>query len=241
MKIVTKLSLIAFAVMATCSTAFATDTYTLTLVDPLPSVTGSVWTGVNWESVYIGPLNINVKLNGVSLGNTTMYCVDLQGAIYKNTSWTAIINTGEKPDGVVSSDAWDMAAWLAEKNTGWSTGSYSADKGAGLQIAIWEVISDYNKSAADGNWSLSNGNFRLSGAANAASEAWNFFSSAESAGVPTGYAANQQWYEAVTSGQDQIFFIPNYGPPPSVPEIPAMALAPLGIATMGFIKRKFAK
>lgn len=217
--------------------------YKLTLRGPLPSVTGKVWLdGPNvWQNVYIGPVYIDIY--DVATKETVrqrMLCVDLLGQITLNQTWDANLTTG-RPSGVVSDHAWDTAVYMAQNNSGWAVGGWpsgdQATQDAAIQVAVWEVIRD------DATFNLDTGSFRLgstlSGASRAAvaSTALGYFTSAN---APAGYAASHPWYEAVSSGQDMLFFVPE-PQTPVVPEVPAAALAPAGLALVGLLRRRLAR
>lgn len=234
-------ALIAVLVVACITSAAWGADYKLTMRGPLPSVTGKVWLdGPDvWQNVYIGPVWIDVlNIATNELYTQRMLCVDLLGQIKLNQTWYANLATGV-PSGVVNAHAWDMAVWMAQNNPGWAMGwpsGSAAVQDAAIQIAIWEVIRD------DTNWNLGAGSFKLyssiSGASrtDVANMAKAFF---DAANPPTGYAADHPWFDAIGSGQDLVFFIPERSE--VVPEIPAALLAPMGLGIIAAVRRKLAK
>lgn len=255
----------AILIIAACASAYATPGYQLILRNPMPAVTGYIWTtGMSgFENCYIGPVTLEVRqLNATTgaydlLGYQRTLCVDVLGTIANNCVWYADAASGV-PNAVMGADAaarsanWDRIVWTAQNNPGWTlasgTGAFNAVQNAGIQTAVWEMLRDGS------NFNLSSGNFKLgstSVGAQVASSAQAFFDS--SSGYTPGYAANATYYKATNwtadgkkitgqYGQDQLFFIPDYHQPgPDVPEIPTALLGPLGLIAVGFLRRKFAR
>ncbi len=250
-------------VVAVCASAYATPQYQLILRSPMPEATGQIWTAgmSGYESCYIGAVKLEVrKLNDVTgqydfLAYQRTLCVDILGTITANCTWYADIVTGI-PNSVLGADEaeksanWDRVVWMAQKNPGWSVASgtdpvpFGAVDNAGIQLAVWEVMRDGT------TWDLNSGNFKAKSfsASGISESAYGFFTASD--GFTLGYGTNHGYFEATNwdedgnklpgSGQDQLFFIPEYTRPP-VPEIPAAMLCPLGLLAIGAIRRRFAK
>lgn len=94
---------------------------------------------VDWGTVK----NVNIQYNGVSktvgatqfdvvlnaIFNTTGYCIDLDGLLYENRTYTVneLDNTG-----------YEGASWLMDKYL--EDAKTDSNKQAGLQLAIWESV-----------------------------------------------------------------------------------------------------
>lgn len=134
---------------------------------------------------------------------------------------------------VTNQDAWKRASWLMDQ-IDMSTLNTN-DKKAGFQLAIWELGAGDGASGAD----FANGNFK----ANPVTAAQLGYATTY---VATGFNMASSW-----TGQDTWYFhdqqdfminIPGqHNRPPRVPEIPAGLLAPLGLAALAAVRRRFAK
>ncbi|MFQ3548862.1 MAG: hypothetical protein SNJ70_03830 [Armatimonadota bacterium] len=227
--------------LMTISSAFAQN-YELKLLNnsayKLPAITGKIWLAPDnaWTNVYIGPVWISVK-NTVT--NETwvqrMLCVDPMGRIYPNQTWNATLSSGI-PSAAINQAAWDRAVYIANNNYGWDTteGGWNANQLAAIQISVWETL-------MDSTFNLGVGNFKLNSTVNGgdrttiANLAQGFYNDSQ---LINGYASQYSWFSATTNGQD-MYFIPVPSPTNNVvPEIPAFALAPMGLAAFGLIRRK---
>lgn len=162
--------------------------------------------------------------------------------------------TGRLNGTVLNRDAWNRTTYLFSQ-FGAKIGLNIADGGmtnvqkAAFQLATWEVMSGDGSDGA--NWG--SGNFRASGVAALDTQANAYVAAAYNAGFSnwSDTLADQSLYFSgvfVNTGgqgpayQDYLF----YAPAPStggshVPEIPAVALGPLGLMALGLLKRRFVK
>lgn len=256
--------LAACLILAACVCANATAPgYQLILRNPMPSVTGYVWTtGMSgFVNCYIGPLNVEVRQYNPTtraydfVGYQRTLCVDLLGTITTNAVWYADLAT-DVPGGILGADSaakavnWDRIVWMAQTNPGWTytegPDAFNAVQNAGLQVAMWEVMRD------GGDFSLAAGNFKLgstSAGSSVAAAAQQFF--ANSSDFAIGYAVGRPYFKAGNwdangnklpgFGQDQLFFITQPNVPPIVPEFPVPILGPLGMLVLGTLRRRLAK
>lgn len=175
-----------------------------------------------------------------------------EGATLKQ-GWTATLPQGTmgRDNGTVLSEvAWDHTTYLFNKFGGTNIESMSVLERAAFQLATWEVMSGDGNAVDGGNWTT--GLFRAQvnqadatavfAAANTYVKAaydtgfgsWNgsqalYFSGAFQSG---GNVAYQDYLVAAPAPAD--------GRVP-VPEIPAVALGPLGLMVLGLLKRRFVK
>jgi hypothetical protein len=215
------------------------------------------WDGVKTTTanVYVGPVWLNV-LDGTTRTTQRMLCVDLLGEIRDGQTWnvTKQFGPGALPTGLNGDvDAWDKIAWMTKFSApGWDAAVPTetpgiADNGvrdAALQASIWEVIQDNHTHDLTG-FDLSNGNFVLQDAL-LRSQIGNAITSGAfrlptTADNYSGSGAGQPWYEANTTGQDMVYFFVDGTSQggPQVPEFPVSALAPIGLAVVGLVRRKF--
>lgn len=157
-------------------------------------------------------------------------------------------NNASRFNGTVKDeDAWKHTTYLfnqhgLELQTWWGAADeLSKKKAAAFQLAIWEVMSGDGLGGA--NWD--NGYFTATGLGTglgSLSELANDF-------VAAAYGSRFANWEGSSSAlyfhdhQDFLVYAPttHLGGNPSVPEIPAYMLAPLGLAAFGFIRRRFIK
>lgn len=134
---------------------------------------------------------------------------------------------------VINQDAWKRASWLMDQ-VDMSTLNTN-DKKAGFQLAMWELGAGDGASGAD----FTSGNFKASpvtaGQLGYASTyvATGFNAAGDWTGQDTWYFHDQQDFMINIPGQ--------HNRPPTVPEVPVFALAPLGLAAVAAIRRRFTK
>ncbi|MHB9037821.1 MAG: hypothetical protein ACYC64_14275 [Armatimonadota bacterium] len=262
---ITKIAVLAVVLLLTISVAAsATGRYQLKLLNNsayYPPYNGTIWTSSSHsEGVAIGPVYIQIY---DTLSHTTSYtnmlCVDLLGTINWNQTWYADIAYGT-PTTVLNSTAWDRAVYMAQNHTEWTTLGTTGNSAelkkqkSAMQVAVWETIRDgdnwnINHVAGMGGFALGNiwgddtsGTIRSGIAATAK----GYYDDAV-AHATADYGASHGYYLADSADtQDLMFFVPNYGPPPSgdtptVPEVPSMLLGSVGLTLIGAIRRKISK
>ena len=204
------------------------------------------------SNVWVGTVKVKVSNdNRATWGSVQqMLCVDLAGRVPQNDGndpWAVTLVTGYKPAGVVSNRAWDkltsmIDAYLPGIVSNPDTNAANADA-ARLQSLVWKIMRDdpSNLSTMTGGSLSQTDAFRLAGSPTWATDAraLEMFNRAQNPVYAwDGYGAGHQWYLASNDAfQDLVFFMPSPGNS-VVPEIPATALAPLGLAAIGFIRRR---
>jgi|GEM_PF-2638390 hypothetical protein len=144
----------------------------------------------NASSSFVGSLSLSF-FNGsnqpVNLPNYTdpfdVFCIDIEDTINTNTLYASYIkstNTYLAPNG-------SAAAWLYNNYVDAVVGNNH--KSAGLQLAIWEVLYDWNANAID----LNNGRFKVN---SINSNAKNFANQYLTAWVNSGYkTSDATWFD----------------------------------------------
>jgi hypothetical protein len=125
--------------------------------------------------------------------------------------------------------------YQSQLSTWWGDSALSSKQNAGaFQLAIWEVMSgDGSSAGAD----FTKGYFTADGSASTLkSTADTFVAAAYNSGFDAWLASGSS-NSAMYLHDHQDFLVSA----PAVPEFPAAALAPFGLAAFGFIKRKYAK
>jgi hypothetical protein len=187
--------------------------------------------GVRSVTAWAGELNWS-WLSGQPSGSPNSfytYCVDLLSNATDPQSSVTVRSTDEMTTATVNGA--QKAAWLFNTYAPIVHGAYGTSAlGAGLQLAIWEVL-------YDNSLNLGVGNFRVSSASSGAMAAGNYFLSALTA-VGAGYlSADATWLDSPTTlpgqpslGQDQITA--------QVPEPASLILIGAGIAGAAAARRK---
>jgi hypothetical protein len=125
----------------------------------------------------------------------------------------------------------DLETWFKDSN---------AVQAAAFQLAIWEVMSG-DGSTTGGNWGA--GSFTAGMGSALIAPANAFVAEAYDGGFDAwqsgGYAESAYYLH---DHQDFLVYVPtSYSGDPVVPEIPAVALGPLGLMAFGLLKRRFVK
>jgi hypothetical protein len=157
------------------------------------------------------------------------YCVDLlHDAQYTQT--VSVYGTDDLQ--TAASHGAQKAAWLFNTSAGYVHDTLNADYlGAGLQLAIWEVLYDNNYSLTGSGA----GNFKVTSASLDALKAANYYLSALSNIGDAYLSADAAWLDVKSPylGQDQM----TYGPTP-VPEPATLVLFGSGLAVVAARARK---
>lgn len=239
-----KRTLLCFAavclVLAICTPSFAVGDYRWRLTEnQSKSVveTGNIFwanlygAGQNYTGqVLAGALYMTVEefntANSANSGyknapyQTYTYCVD--GQILNNPEWFEKAVGGPPPNNNPSQDPakWSRIVYLNQQH--YFEALTDKAKAAGLQLAYWEIVNDYSSSAGWAN--LSAGNFSASGFS---SQAVNYANTWLSSVGTADYSGQVYYWD----GQNQI-------DRPDVPEMPVMALAPMGMVLLAGIRRR---
>jgi len=242
---IAKLTAITLVLLGLLS-SFALAADTLKFKGMGPSVTNWIWykdTTVKSENVYVGVINVSVNDSPTS---QRMLCIDLFHNLYSRADgWKANLRVGSPTvPGAISSRAWDKVAWVTEE---YLPKVSTNEDGARLQALVWEILRDDPGSlnTLTGGSSSMSDNFRLGGVPAWASDTrmTEMFNYATTASV--GYGKLHYWYEddPVLPTSQNLILIGALKPTgaPVVPEIPAAALAPLGLAAFGLIRRRIAR
>lgn len=119
-------------------------------------------------NVFAGQLRHSFS-NGTGLGASLSgemitYCTDLSQYVSSTTRSYSVVPVESAPVGIaMGSDKARAIASLYDYAMGVHlTSSTSNDLGAAFQLAVWEVVSDYNYNIGAASLSLSTGNFRAS-------------------------------------------------------------------------------
>ena len=134
-----------FVVVALSCSAWAAADWKLTLVQGVWQSGTVYWLG-STQGVYAGALKMKVDQYDSSHQNVIasyykwMYCID--NAWYDSTDWYERVQGGIPYNNVpkLTEEKWARKVWLINRY-GWESW-LDAEKAAGLQLAIWEVITD---------------------------------------------------------------------------------------------------
>ncbi|MCL5105709.1 MAG: hypothetical protein M1133_16575 [Armatimonadetes bacterium] len=203
-------------------------------------------------NVWVGTVKVKVSNDDRATWGSEqqMLCVDLAGNVPRNNAndpWAVTLMTGYKPAGVVSNGAWDkltsmIDAYLPGIVSNADVNAANADA-ARLQGLVWEIMRDdpSDLSTMTGGSLGQTDAFRLAGTPSWATDAraLEMFNRAQDPQYAwDGYGTYHQWYLATNDTfQDLVFFMPTPGRV-VVPEIPTSMLAPLGLAVVGFVRRR---
>ena len=253
------------------SAAIAADWNGLTVDSPQYSLTISEFgSGSGYIQQFDGGTpNIDIAVNGgvlyclpqISVPEATIkpfwgVCIDTaewstspQGAVLKQ-GWapthSALGTPGRLNGTVLDQNAWNRTTYLFSQ-FGADIGAMTNVQKAAFQLATWEVMSGDGISGA--TWG--SGNFRATNVTGTVlSEANTYVAAAYNAGFDTTWStalANGSFYfSGVYNGnfnayQDYLVYAPAPSNNRVVPEIPAVALCPLGLMALGLLKRRFVK
>jgi len=118
-----------------------------------PSYNGNVFAGQLKHTLSAGPAWLN--------GNWITYCVDLAQHVTSSAQTYDIVSVSSLPDsspmGLAKAAA--IRDLYVYSNGAQLTTGTSNDYAAAFQLALWEIVTDYNPSVTGGNLSLTAGSF----------------------------------------------------------------------------------
>jgi len=157
-------------------------------------------------------------------GYKWMFCMDRNWLLQSGDWYQQLVGqapgTNNLPPLSYNSDQWSRKVWLMHR---YSMGVLTdADKACGLQLAIWEVITDQTLDLGTGNFQVVSG----------------FTPTA--IGYANSYLSTVQLSSAAQLAAD-VCYVDGQNLNEVIPEIPAAVLAPLGLAALGLIRRRFAR
>lgn len=171
------------------------------------------------------------------------YATNPGGTVYTlRKGWSTSPIPGEPPSGagVKDATAWKYLTWMAYSTSDWGNPSggigvsNASKRASAMQLAAWELLRgdttfDVSISGGTGFYTSPSTSF-ASDVLSDAQGLWNLGMAAPS------WWSGSEYLWLSDSGQD--FLVKTV---PYVPEIPAAALAPLGLAAFGLIRRKIAR
>ena len=216
-----------FVVVALSCSAWAGADWKLTLVQSVWQSGTVYWLG-STQGVYAGALKMKVDQYDSSHQNVIasyykwMYCIDK--AWYDSTDWYERVQGGIPYNNtpVLTEEKWARKVWLINRY-GWESW-LDAEKAAGLQLAIWEVITDTTLDLTKGNFYVVSG--YSAGSINYANSLLAVVQAASDAEIAADvYYVNHQ----------------NMNEIPVIPEPFTLVLASLGIGAVAGLRRLTAR
>lgn len=196
-------------VMATCMVlllAGAAQAETIQFTGVAPAEVVSI-NGVYHGSVWAGMYNFNILGSGPFAGPYKGFCVDPQT---ETPSFSATITA------VTDGSNYEAAAYLMDRYYGVTR--VNNQKAAQVQLAIWELVWDFNPS---GSYNLTSGNFYLPTSSTYKSAVQALIDETKIAGVLDGFTPSGYYITASDSSQDWMFH--------KVPEAGALLLFGTGL------------
>ena len=180
-----------------------------------------------------------------------------QGAVLRQ-GWApgvhSSLGTAGRLNGTVLNEiAWQHTTYLFSQ-FGAGIGAMTLKQKAAFQLATWEVMSGDGSAAGGGVWdpilTATRGNFTATNVKLDLLSTANDYVKAAYIGFDTNWSsalANGAFYFSGVKNnntyQDYLVYapVPSDNTTPDVPEIPAVALGPLGLMALGLIRRRFVK
>lgn len=185
-----------------------------------------------WDAATGG--NLLATINGVCIdtadfvGSTRHEATLMQGWGLDHSGTTHRLNGT-----VVDPAAWARVTYMGSK-ADWGVNDSTGTAASAFQIATWELISGDGSGGANfGGGSFSAGNVSgtlLADAAGYVNLGWQ---------APLDWTGADSWYFHNT--QDFLIYNPDRQNFPTVPEIPAGVLGPLGLTILAFVRRRMAR
>ncbi|MDH7601216.1 MAG: hypothetical protein QHI38_03610 [Armatimonadota bacterium] len=226
-RVLVLMAVLAMVFVATCCASWAAADWRLTLTQGVWQSGTVYWMGSN-QDVYAGALKMKVDKydaghqNIIQTYYSWMYCIDK--AWYDPNDWyerqQGGIPINNIPD--LNEDKWARKVWLINRY-GWNSW-LDVDKATGLQLAIWEVITDDTLDLNAGNFQIVSG-----------------YSTAAISYANTLLGLVQKASQAEIAADIYYVNDQNMNEVPPIPEPFTLVLATLGIGTVAGLRRLVAR
>lgn len=189
----------------------------------------TIYYGSSSRATYVGAFDMKVLAGPAGHPDRVWtYCIDLTNVA--NNDWYARYEGVKAPDSpggtipTMTDRAWQDLAWL--NHHFFDESLTSKNKSSGFQLAVWDVLfgSDYSLAENTSFWAADFGAYGQG--------YLNALSSARASAGFVDYTSQTVFY---VDGQSQM------GKNTVVPEFAAAALAPMGVAAIGFLRRRLSR